>query len=124
MKPGEIISKNIKIELNAGAEVTALKVVNLGDRPIQVGSHFHFFETNKLLQFPRRQAFAKRLNIPSGTAVRFEPGEEKSIELIPYRGAQKIVGFNDLVNGIANQVNLANALHQIHTQHFANSDED
>ena len=114
MKPGEIISKNIKIELNAGAEVTALKVVNLGDRPIQVGSHFHFFETNKLLQFPRSQAFAKRLNIPSGTAVRFEPGEEKSIELIPYRGAQKIVGFNDLVNGIANQVNLANALHQIH----------
>lgn len=124
MKPGEIISRNVIIELNAGAEITALKVVNLGDRPIQVGSHFHFFETNKLLQFPRRQAFAKRLNIPSGTAVRFEPGEEKSIELIPYRGAQKIVGFNGLVNGVANEANLILALQKIRTQQFANSDED
>ena len=124
MKPGEIISKNIKIELNAGAEITALKVVNLGDRPIQVGSHFHFFETNKLLQFPRRQAFAKRLNIPSGTAVRFEPGEEKSIELIRYRGAQKIVGVDGLVHGVTDEANLMLALQKIRARQFANSDED
>lgn len=124
MTPGEIISRNPTIVLNAGAEITQLKIINLGDRPIQVGSHFHFFETNLLLQFARRQAYGKRLNIPSGTAVRFEPGEEKTVELIPYHGGRRIVGFNGLVNGIANQENLTAALHKVHAQQFATTDSE
>lgn len=100
MIPGEIISSHKSIELNPGAAVTRIKVASLADRPIQVGSHFHFFEVNKLLAFDRQQAYGQRLNIPSGTAVRFEPGEEKTVELIPYRGTQTVVGFNGLVNDV------------------------
>lgn len=124
MTPGEIISRNPTIVLNSCAEITQLKIINLGDRPIQIGSHFHFFETNRLLQFARRQAYGKRLNIPSGTAVRFEPGEEKTVELIPYHGGRRIVGFNGLVNGIANQENLTAALHKVHAQQFATTDSE
>ncbi|MBN8242466.1 urease subunit beta [Nitratireductor aquimarinus] len=87
------------IEINAGYPTTDLKVRNTGDRPIQVGSHFHFFEVNAALEFDREQAFGKRLNIPATTALRFEPGDEKEVTLVPYQGKQRAIGFNGLVNG-------------------------
>lgn len=87
------------IEINAGYPTTTIKVRNTGDRPIQVGSHFHFFEANASLEFDRRQAFGKRLNIPATTALRFEPGDEKEVVLVPYQGKQRVLGFNGLVNG-------------------------
>ncbi len=87
------------IEINAGRRTVRLRVRNTGDRPIQVGSHFHFFESNRALDFDREQAFGMRLNIPSGTAVRFEPGDEREVELVEVGGRQRVVGFNSLVNG-------------------------
>jgi len=87
------------IEINAGYAVTTLKVRNTGDRPVQVGSHYHFFEVNASLEFDREQAFGKRLNIPATTAIRFEPGDEKEISLVPYQGKQRVLGFNSLVDG-------------------------
>lgn len=87
------------IEINAGYPTTTLKVRNKGDRPIQVGSHYHFFEVNADLEFDREQAFGKRLNIPATTALRFEPGDEKQVVLVPYQGKQRVLGFNGLVNG-------------------------
>jgi len=87
------------IEINQGYPTTKLKVRNTGDRPIQVGSHFHFFEVNAALEFDREQAFGKRLNIPATTALRFEPGDEKDVVLVPIQGKQRIIGFNGLVKG-------------------------
>lgn len=121
MIPGEIITSTRDITLNQGKTITSLKIANLGDRPIQVGSHFHFFEVNKLLQFARKQAFGKRLNIPSGTAVRFEPGEIKTVELIEFSGKQQTIGFNDLVNNTINAENLVTAIEKITAQNFSNS---
>ena len=97
--PGEILVDDGEIVINEGKQAIGLAVENLGDRPIQVGSHFHFFEVNKLLKFDRASAFGKRLDIPSGTAVRFEPGEEKVIRLIPIGGAGIVYGLNDLTCG-------------------------
>ena len=97
--PGEIFSESDDIELNEGKEITTLNVSNLGDRPVQVGSHFHFFETNKSLVFERELAFGKRLDIPAGTAVRFEPGDTTQVKLVPYSGERNVFGFNNLVNG-------------------------
>ena len=99
MKPGEIITSNGSITLNEGREGPSLMVSNTGDRPIQVGSHYHFFETNEHLVFDRKLAYGKRLNIPSGTAVRFEPGQSKDVELIEINGLKKIYGFNKKVMG-------------------------
>jgi urease subunit beta len=99
MIPGEYILKQGNIECNAGRKTTKVKVVNTGDRPVQIGSHFHFFEVNKQMLFERSKAFGMRLNIAAGTAVRFEPGEEKEVELTSFGGNQKIVGFNNLTNG-------------------------
>ena len=99
MIPGEYFVAKKDIECNSGKEITRIKVVNTGDRPVQVGSHFHFFEVNRGLELDREKAFGKRLNIAAGTAVRFEPGEEKVVELIPLGGKQKVFGFNNLVNG-------------------------
>ena len=100
MKPGEIITKqNNDIILNADRNSITLKVSNTGDRPIQVGSHYHFAETNKYLEFDREKSKGKRLDIPSGTAVRFEPGQSKDVELIPMTGNRKIFGFNKKVMG-------------------------
>ena len=96
---GGLVLASGDIEINAGYPTTTLKVRNTGDRPIQVGSHFHFFEVNPSLEFAREEAFGKRLNIPATTAVRFEPGDEKEIVLVPYQGKQRVVGFNGLVNG-------------------------
>ena len=99
MKPGEIITKNEEIILNEGSQAITLKVSNTGDRPIQVGSHYHFYETNEFLSFDRENSKGKRLNIPSGTAVRFEPGQSKDVELIEINGSKKIYGFNKKVMG-------------------------
>lgn len=99
MIPGEIICKAGEIELNAGRETTRLLVANVGDRPIQVGSHFHFFEVNEALNFTREQARGCRLNIPAGTAVRFEPGQERTVELVAYAGKRKVYGFNAKIMG-------------------------
>ena len=96
MKPGAVITAKGDILLNEGKETKTIMVANMGDRPIQVGSHFHFFEVNKLLQFDRREAFGFRLDIPSGTSVRFEPGEEKEVQLVRLGGKQIVYGCNDL----------------------------
>jgi urease subunit beta len=99
MIPGELIPKEGTIELNAGRPVTELNVANTGDRPIQIGSHFHFFEVNEALQFDRAAARGQRLDIPAGTAVRFEPGDEKIIKLVPLTGERRVYGFNAKVEG-------------------------
>ena len=99
MKPGEIITSNGSITLNEGREGPSLMVSNTGDRPIQVGSHYHFFETNGALSFDRESARGMRLNIASGTAVRFEPGQSRKVNLIPFSGERRIFGFNGKIMG-------------------------
>ena len=99
MIPGEIITPTGEIELNANRPTTKLIVENTGDRPIQIGSHFHFYEVNTALKFDREKARGMRLDIPAGTAVRFEPGDEKEITLIPLVGSRQIYGFNNKING-------------------------
>ena len=100
MKPGEIINKNDSdIVLNENRQSIKLTVANRGDRPIQVGSHYHFAETNEYLDFDRKLSKGMRLNIPSGTAVRFEPGQKQDIELISFSGQKKIFGFNKKIMG-------------------------
>ena len=87
------------IEINAGRASVTLRVTNTGDRPVQVGSHFHFFEVNRAMRFQREQAWGMHLDIPAGTGVRFEPGETKEVTLVAFAGARRVVGFNGLVNG-------------------------
>ena len=99
MIPGEIITADGEIELNAGRETLSLSVANTGDRPIQVGSHYHFFETNPALEFQRDESQGFRLNIPAGTAVRFEPGQTREVELVAYAGKREVYGFNAAVMG-------------------------
>ncbi|MBW4634156.1 MAG: urease subunit beta [Iphinoe sp. HA4291-MV1] len=99
MIPGEIFTPEGEIELNAGRYSVRLRVSNTGDRPIQVGSHFHFFEVNAALNFDREQARGMRLDIPAGTAVRFEPGDEKEVSLVPLAGTRQVYGFNARING-------------------------
>ena len=99
MIPGEIITAAGDIELNAGRPTIALTVTNTGDRPIQVGSHYHFFETNDGLSFDRQAAYGFRLNIAAGTAVRFEPGQARQVELVAFAGDRKVYGFQGKVNG-------------------------
>jgi urease subunit beta len=99
MIPGEILCAPGEIELNAGRPTVELTVVNRGDRPIQVGSHYHFFETNPALQFEREKARGFRLDIPAGTAVRFEPGESRSVRLVAYAGARVVHGFQGRIGG-------------------------
>ncbi|PWV98472.1 urease subunit beta [Paenibacillus cellulosilyticus] len=101
MIPGEYRTASGTIELNAGRQTIEVLVVNTGDRPVQVGSHFHFFEVNRALRFDRRAAFGMRLDIPAGTAVRFEPGEEKPIRLVELGGAKRSFGLNGLTLGEA-----------------------
>ena len=99
MIPGEIFPAPGEIELNAGAPTVTLSVANSGDRPVQVGSHYHFFETNSALQFDRAKARGMRLDIAAGTAVRFEPGQTREVTLVPYGGARKVFGFNRKIMG-------------------------
>ena len=99
MKPGEIITGKGKITLNEGQTTTAITVTNSGDRPIQVGSHYHFFETNSALLFDRELTRGMRLDIPAGTAVRFEPGQSRDVDLIKYLGNRHVYGFNAKIQG-------------------------
>ena len=99
MIPGEVICPEGEIELNAGQPVTELEVANTGDRPIQVGSHYHFFETNAALAFDREAARGRRLDIAAGTAVRFEPGQSRKVKLIPLLGLRVVHGFRGLIEG-------------------------
>jgi urease subunit beta len=99
MIPGEIIAASGEIELNAGLETVTLEVSNTGDRPIQVGSHYHFYETNEALYFDRGAARGYRLDIPAGSAVRFEPGQTRNVTLIPFAGKREVYGFQQKVMG-------------------------
>jgi len=99
MIPGEIITADGEIELNAGQPTVTVEVSNTGDRPIQVGSHYHFFETNGALSFDRDSARGCRLDIPAGTAVRFEPGQTRKVTLVPYRGERLVFGFQQKIMG-------------------------
>lgn len=99
MKPGEYFLEERSIEANAGRETIKVIVKNSGDRPVQIGSHYHFFEVNTALLFERKSAYGMRLNIPAGTAVRFEPGDEKEVELVSLGGARVVYGHRALVNG-------------------------
>jgi urease subunit beta len=97
--PGELLPAEGEIELNAGRPVTVLQVANSGDRPVQVGSHYHFHETNAALIFDRQAALGLRLDIPAGTAIRFEPGDSREVRLVPFAGERRVFGFNGLING-------------------------
>jgi urease beta subunit len=104
MIPGEVMTKDGEITLNADRQAITLQVANTGDRPVQVGSHYHFFETNEALRFERDKARGFRLDIPAGTAVRFEPGQTREVQLVPIAGARAIWGFNAKVMGVLDSV--------------------
>ena len=120
MIPGEYILRSDDIIANAGRPTATVVVVNTGDRPVQIGSHFHFFEVNRQLQFNRSTAYGMRLNIPAGTAVRFEPGEEKEVQLVTFGGAQKVFGFNNLVNGDVSEANKDQSVQNALSNNFKN----
>lgn len=116
--PGEILPAEGDLELNAGRPTARVTVENTGDRPVQVGSHFHFFETNRALRFDRAAAFGMRLDIPSGTAVRFEPGEAQEVSLTAYGGERTVVGQNDVTNRPATAPPTAETMAALHSQGF------
>jgi urease beta subunit len=118
MIPGEYILAEGDIEINVGRKTETIVVVNTGDRPVQIGSHFHFFEVNKQLAFDRAKAFGMRLNIAAGTAVRFEPGEEKEAELVAFGGAKRVVGFSNLVDGEIDDANKQTAIAKAQERNF------
>jgi len=99
MIPGEMIVKEGLIELNQGKPTLLLLVANTGDRPIQIGSHYHFYEVNEALEFEREKTKGMRLDIPAGTAVRFEPGDQREVQLVPFGGSREVYGFNGKING-------------------------
>lgn len=122
MIPGEYFLKKEPIELNAGRRTVSIIVINTGDRPVQVGSHIHFFEINRQMDFDREKAFGMRLDIPSGTAVRFEPGEEKEVQLVEIGGHRTIYGINHLTNGDTNDPSIKQqALDKINALKFKNT---
>jgi urease subunit beta len=118
MIPGEYILAQDPLIANAGRRTVQVAVENTGDRPIQVGSHYHFFEVNRALRFPRQQAFGMRLNIPAGTAVRFEPGEAKRITLVELSGNRTVYGMNGLTDGKADASRLSVAMAKAKAQGF------
>jgi len=121
MIPGEYFVGTKDIEYNVGRKTVIVAVANTGDRPVQVGSHFHFFEVNRQMEFDREKAFGMRLNIAAGTAVRFEPGEEKEVELVAIGGNKKIFSINNLVNGSVDDKDVKQAaLGKLSTLHFKN----
>src|ERR1700679_835539 len=123
MIPGEYLLAEDDIIANAGRPTIEIEVVNTGDRPIQVGSHFHFFEVNRALRFKRADAFGMRLNIPSGTAVRFEPGDDKRVTLVRIGGAGIVHGMNGLTSGPANEESKAAALRLAVARGFLGAEE-
>lgn len=119
MKVGEVMCAPGEIALNAGRQVRTLDVTNVGDRPVQVGSHFHFFEVNRCLQFDRASAFGFRLDIPSGSSVRFEPGETRQVRLVELGGARRVLGLNGLTQGVVDEPGaLDRALERADTRGF------
>lgn len=111
--PGELVPGDGDVKINAGKRSVKVKVLNTGDRPVQIGSHFHFFEVNPALDFKRENAFGKHLDIPAGTAVRFEPGESKEVQLVAFGGAGEVHGLNSLTNGsTSSEVKKQEAMHQ------------
>ncbi|MDB5221350.1 MAG: urease, beta subunit [Chitinophagaceae bacterium] len=121
MIPGEYILGEGNIKCNVGRTTIQITVVNTGDRPVQVGSHFHFFEVNKQMEFDREKAFGMRLNIAAGTAVRFEPGEEKEVVLVTFGGKRMVHGFNNLANGdTTGEANKQKATQKLSAQNFKN----
>ena len=122
MIPGEYILRSEPIEANVDRETVEIEVANHGDRPIQVGSHMHFFEVNKALVFPRRLAFGQRLNIPAGTAVRFEPGDRKRVTLVAFAGTREVHGLNNLCNGPLTEATCETALTRALEQGFGNTE--
>lgn len=122
MVPGEIITNKNFIELNKGKETKQLKVSNLGDRPIQVGSHFHFFEVNTFLSFNRQESYGMHLDIPSGTSIRFEPGEEKTVQLVAFGGRKRIYGLNNLTCAQINENTLSKSLFNAKIKKFITGD--
>lgn len=122
MVPGEYFLKNDDIKANVGYKTKTVSVANTGDRPIQVGSHYHFFEVNKDLEFDREEAFGMRLNIPASTAVRFEPGEKKNVILVEIGGNKEVHGFNGLTNGkYTNAKVKSSAIDKMKKQNFKSS---
>jgi urease beta subunit len=122
MIPGELFVRAGSVQANAGRETVAIEVANTAGRPIQVGSHFHFFEANKALVFPRRLAFGKHLNIPAGTAVRFEPGDRKTVTLVAFAGTQDVYGLNSLTQGPATEAAREAALERADASGFGNTE--
>lgn len=120
--PGEVRPGEGTVTLNEGRETAELAVANAGDRPVQVGSHFHFFEANAVLRFDREAAFGMRLNVPAGTAVRFEPGDEKTVELVAIGGKRRAHGMNGLTNGSV-MGDATAALHRARQAGFVASDD-
>ena len=121
MVPGEYILGKGNIKCNVDRSTIKITVVNAGDRPVQVGSHFHFFEVNKQMEFDREKSFGMRLNIAAGTAVRFEPGEEKEVALVTFGGERKIFGFSNLTNGsVAENKIKQQAMQNLSAQNFKN----
>jgi urease subunit gamma/beta len=118
-EPGACIAPEGELEINAGREAVSLAVTNLGDRPVQVGSHYHFIETNASLKFDRAQAYGKRLDIPAGTAVRFEPGDTKTVHLVEIAGARVIRGGNNLADGPVSDTGKKTALQRVARQGFS-----
>ncbi|HWD92151.1 MAG TPA: urease subunit gamma [Verrucomicrobiae bacterium] len=121
-EPGAVKARDGEIQLNAGRQTAEVRVTNLGDRPIQVGSHYHFIETNAALKFDRGAAYGKRLDIPAGTAVRFEPGETKTVRLVDIAGKKVIRGGNNLANGKVSAAGKKAALKKVRAKNFANRD--
>ncbi len=124
MIPGEYIIAKGSIQINAGRKTAVLTVVNMGDRPVQVGSHFHFFEINKQMSFDRGKAFGMRLDIAAGTAVRFEPGEETEIQLVEFGGKKKTTGFNNMVDGKITKEAKIKAVKKAYLKKFKNSNDE
>lgn len=120
LEPGECVTPEGELEMNAGRKTVSLAVTNLGDRPVQVGSHYHFIETNASLKFDRAQAYGMRLDIPAGTAVRFEPGDTKTVPLVEIAGARVIRGGNNLAGGPISAANKEAAIRLIKERGFAN----
>ncbi len=124
MIPGEYFIKEGDIILNEGRQTITIEVINSGDRPIQVGSHIHFFEINRALLFDRERAFGMRLNLPAGTAVRFEAGEQKEVELVELGGERKVIGVNNLTNSSTlSPANREAAMKRLHQSGFNTLEE-
>jgi urease subunit beta/urease subunit gamma/beta len=125
MIPGEWLPAGGDIEINAGRRTTRLSVRNTGDRPIQIGSHFHFFEVNRALAFDRRAAMGMRLDVPSGQSIRFEAGDEREVQLVEFGGLRRVIGFNSLVDGsVTVAETVARALKRLETGGFTDMPEE